>query len=89
MDTSRRVYASLADYLAVTGVSQTVLAAQLGLTQGAISRYASGQHIPRPKFLQKFRRLGIPIAAFYEVHDRYYATPLPKKPSRSRRNALK
>jgi predicted transcriptional regulator len=38
----------LEEWMALTATSQTQLARHLGITQTAISRYLSGQRVPRP-----------------------------------------
>jgi transcriptional regulator with XRE-family HTH domain len=42
-------YPSLAAYLTATGQTQAQFAKRFGLTQGMVSRYVSGQVLPRPK----------------------------------------
>ncbi|MCA6305262.1 MAG: helix-turn-helix transcriptional regulator [Phenylobacterium sp.] len=45
----------LAVYLAQPGVSQTQIARRVGVSQAAISRYATGRRVPRPDVMARIR----------------------------------
>jgi predicted transcriptional regulator len=46
---------TLADYLAMKKISQAEFAQSIGVSQVAVSRYASGQRMPRRNWLLKIR----------------------------------
>lgn len=48
---------TLKQYMALTGQTQMQLAARLGVRHTTISRWCTGQNIPRPKMIAKIQRL--------------------------------
>jgi predicted transcriptional regulator len=45
----------LATYLERFDISKSAFAARIGVTQVAVSRYVSGQRIPRPRLMEKIK----------------------------------
>lgn len=65
----RPQYDDLAAYLKHSGVTQTVLADAVHVTQAHISRIASGAIVPRPRLAARIARLtGIPLDSFMRVY---------------------
>ena len=57
-----RVSTALAGYLKKTGMTQTDLAAKLGVTDSSVSRYLSGDQTPNVTILVRMQReLGISL----------------------------
>jgi predicted transcriptional regulator len=48
---------TLADYLAAKKISQAEFAQSIGVSQVAVSRYVSGQRMPRKNWLLKIRQV--------------------------------
>jgi transcriptional regulator with XRE-family HTH domain len=64
-----RRYASLAAYLAASGVSQERLAAWVGTSQAHISRIAAGRVVPAPALALKLATIArVPLASFTRAY---------------------
>ena len=68
-------YRNLQDYLKRSGVSQAKLADELKLKQSQISRYASGETLPRPPLQQRIAEYcGLPLESFTIANALYRAS---------------
>lgn len=67
-----RGYRSLAAFLAATGMTQAELAAKVGLTQGAISRYVRGASLPRSAAALRLKKVtGVSVDDFARAKAQY------------------
>jgi transcriptional regulator with XRE-family HTH domain len=58
-------FPDLATFIAKTGITQMEIAAAVGVSQAALSRYVTGAHIPRPAIAQRLARFAnIPLDSF-------------------------
>ena len=72
MTTRRYRYRSLADYLKRSGESQAALARRLQIAQAMISRYASGESMPRPELCERIARAcDFPVESFIHEYLEY------------------
>lgn len=67
----RVAYASIEAYLEATGSTQEQLAADLGITQSALSMIKNGLRVPRPALALRIHEItGVPLESILRGKDR-------------------
>jgi predicted transcriptional regulator len=66
---------TLAEYLAEHGLTHSAFAERIGTTQTAVTRYASGRRVPRPR---QMRRIIIETGGAVSAND-FYGVPVREK----------
>jgi transcriptional regulator with XRE-family HTH domain len=58
-------FPDLATFIAKTGITQMEIAAAVGVSQGALSRYVSGAQVPRPTIAARIAKFAnVPLDSF-------------------------